>query len=464
MSRTTYVPHAYQTLMTEHTLAHRRGNRYAGMGMGKTVASLTAIDAMNVEEGTELTLVLGPLRVIESTWPRECAKWHHLTEIEFQPITGPREQRLRALKADANVFGVNYENVPWLIREYADRRWPFRRVIADESRRLSNFRIKQGGKRSASLASVAHQEVGMWSNLTGTPAPKGLVDLWGPQWFVDRGASLGRTYTAFVQRWFSKAWDGYGVDPKESAQAQIQDAIRSTTIALDPKDWFDLEEPIVRNIKVDLPPEARRRYREMEKQMFTELTTPSGNRGVEALNAAAKSMKCLQIASGSVWVDTAAKLVSEVHEAKLDALDSLLSEAGGMPLLVVYQWVPSKDALLRRFPKFKFYDGKQSTEDNWNAGRYPGMVIHPQSGGHGLNLQYGSNITVHYDQWWDLETYQQVNERLGPVRQLQSGLNRNSWVYHLLASDTVDEDVLVRRETKREVQDILLDAMKRRQQ
>jgi len=464
VTRIPYTPHPYQDLLTEDIFAHKRGNRFAGMGMGKTVSHLTAIDGMNLTDGTELTLVLAPKRVALSTWPREAAKWSHLTNIEVQPIVGSRAQRLKALRADANVFTVNYDNLPWLIAEFDDKRWPFKRVLADESRRLAGFRIKQGGVRSGALARVAHQEVEVWSNITGTPAPNGLKDLWGQQWFIDRGARLGKSFEAFKLRWYHRGYDGYGIVPADFAQEQIQNEIRDCTIALDPRDWFALEEPIVRNIYVDLPPEARRKYREMERTMFTEIFAHGMPRGIEAVNAAAKTMKCLQIASGTVWADTKAKITATVHEEKLDALESILSEAGGMPLLIAYQWVPSKEEILKRFPAFKFFDTAPETEDAWNAGKIPGLVLHPQSGGHGLNLQFGSNIIVYYDQWWDLEQYDQVLQRIGPVRQLQSGLNRNVWVYHLLARDTTDEDVMVRRESKREVQDILFEAMKRRSQ
>jgi SNF2 family DNA or RNA helicase len=464
MTRAPYTPHPYQDILTEHILEHPRGNRFAGMGMGKTVAHLTAIDAMNVAEGTVPTLVLAPLRVAKSTWPREAQKWDHLRNIEVSPIVGTPAERLRAIRADANVWTINYDNLPWLVNEFADTRWPYRRIIADESTRLKNFRIKGGGVRAAALAQVAHQECDVWSNTTGTPAPNGLKDLWGPQWFVDRGRRLGKTYEAFKMRWFHMSHTGYGVDPTDFAQEQIQNEIKDCTVALDPRDWFDLEEPIKKDVWIDLPLHARAKYRELERMMFTELKELVTQQGriVTALNSAALSMKCLQLASGTAWIDREHNLVSAVHDEKLEALESLLNEAGGMPVMVVYQWVPSKNAILKRFPAARFFDASAQTEDDWNAGRIPLLVIHPQSGGHGLNLQFGGNIICFYDQWWDLEQYDQVLERIGPVRQLQAGLNRNVWVYHLLARDTVDEDVRIRRESKREVQDILLDAMKRR--
>lgn len=459
-----YVPRPYQNLMLEHELAQARTAVFAGMGMGKTSSTLTAIDALNVIEGTVPTLVLAPLRVARSTWPREAAKWDHLTNIAVQPILGDAGARRWALKSDANVYTINYENLPWLIEHFADqKRWPFGRIVADESTKLKSFRLRQGGKRSAALARVAHDSrVTHWINLTGTPAPNGLKDLWGQTWFLDRGVRLGRTYAAFKQRWFQRSYDGFDITPAAFAQEQIQNALRDITLSLDSKDWFTLEDPVVRRIEVELPYVARQRYREMERELFTWLKTKTQEHSVEVFTSAAKSMKLLQLASGTAWVSTDEKVYAPVHDEKLDALESILEEANGMPVMVAYHWVPSRERILARFPAARHFDGSLRTEDDWNAGRIPLLVLHPASGGHGLNLQHGGNIIVHFDQWWDLELYQQVNERIGPVRQIQSGLNRNVWHYLIVARDTVDEEVVARRESKREVQDVLLEAMKRR--
>jgi len=462
--RERYAPHPYQDLIREHVEAQPRTAVFAGMGMGKTSSALTAIDELNVVEGTLPTLVLAPLRVARSTWPREAEKWAHLENIRVQPVTGSVAERRLALKQDANVFATNYENVPWLIEHFADqKRWPFGRIVADESTRLKNFRLKRGGARAAALARAAFDpRVKHWINLTGLPAPNGLKDLWGQMWFLDRGVRLGRTYDAFKMRWFHRGYDGYALQASGFAQQQIQDAIRDITLALDPKDWFDLKDPIVRKIEIDLPGDARRRYREMEREMFTWLKAKMEERSVEVFTSAAKSMKLLQLASGTAWISTAEREWAAVHDEKLDALESVLEEAGGMPVLAVYHWVPSRERILARFPQARPFDADPRTEDEWNAGKIPLMVIHPASGGHGMNLQFGGNIIAHYDQWWDLELYAQVNERLGPVRQVQAGFDRNVWHYMIVARDTVDEDVVFRRDGKRAVNDILFEAMKRR--
>lgn len=200
----TFTPRPYQHLIIDHALQVPRSNVWAGMGMGKTVGTLSSLEALYCSgEETQPTLVLAPLRVAASTWPDEVAKWGHLRNIEMQPIVGTAKERAAALlNSNASVFTTNYDNLVWLVEQLGGR-WPFGTVIADENTRLKSFRLRQGGKRAAALAKVAHKHVHRWVNLTGTPAPNGLIDLWGQAWFVDRGDRLGRTFGAFTSRWFN---------------------------------------------------------------------------------------------------------------------------------------------------------------------------------------------------------------------------------------------------------------------
>jgi SNF2 family DNA or RNA helicase len=276
-------------------------------------------------------------------------------------------------------------------------------------------------------------------------------------WFVDKGTRLGRTYDAFRQRWFQKAFDGYGVEALPFAQEQIQDKLRDVCLSIDAADWFDLEAPIVNNIYVDLPPKARALYRDMEKRMFAEIE----GHEVEAFNAAARTMKCLQLANGAAYVDDVGNW-REVHEEKTQALESIVEEAQGAPVLVAYHFKSDLARLLAAFPKGRALDADPQTLRDWNDGRIPVLFAHPASAGHGLNLQDGGNILVYFGHWWNLEERMQILERIGPTRQLQAGYKRPVFVHNIIARDTVDEDVIARVESKREVQDILLDAMKRR--
>lgn len=454
MSRKPYTPRPYQVRALSHLLDAPRCALWAGMGMGKTVSALTAIKAREVMGESRPTLVLAPLRVARNVWPEEAAKWEHLRGLDVVSVTGSEAERLAALKRQAPVYAMNYDNVPWLVEHFGPS-WPFATVIADEATRLKSFRLRQGGKRAQALARVAHTHVKQWVNLTGTPSPNGLADLWGQSWFLDAGARLGRTFGAFTQRWFRPTQDGFGVAPLPFAREQIQERLRDVCLTLDAKDYFDLKEPIKNTIYVELPSKARQLYRQMEREMFLEI---SGSE-VEAFNAAAKSMKCLQLANGAIYTDEDGAW-QEVHDAKLAALESVVEEAGGAPVLVAYQFKSDLARLMKAFPKGRVLDKDSQTLRDWDAGKIPVLFAHPASAGHGLNLQDGGNILCFFSSWWDLEQHQQIIERIGPVRQAQAGHERPVFIHHIVARGTVDELVLVRLETKRGVQDLLMQAMK----
>lgn len=451
-----FTPRPYQTLITNHILETARCAVWAGMGLGKTTSTLNAIDSLLLCE-SDPVLVLAPLRVARSTWPDEARKWSHLRNLHVMPVVGNEAERRMSLKHDASVYTTNYENLPWLIEHFGER-WPFRTVISDESTKLKGFRTRQGTQRAKSLARVAHCKVNRFIELTGTPSPNGLQDLWGQMWFLDAGVRLGRTFTGFKQRWFRPSFDGFGVTPFDHAQAEIQDKLRDLCITIDARDWFDLKEPIVNNIYVDLPVKARRLYQDMEKQMFMQIDEHE----VEAFNAAARTVKCLQLANGAAYVGEGTAEFKEIHDAKLQALEDIVEESAGMPILVAYNFKSDLARLRAAFPKGRQLDANPQTITDWNAGKIPLLFAHPASAGHGLNLQDGGNILVFFGHDWNLENRLQIIERIGPTRQMQAGHDRPMFIHNIIARDTVDEMVMARVETKREVQDILLDAMKQK--
>lgn len=459
-----YIPRPYGAMAVEHLLKMPRCALWAGMGMGKTVLTLTALDIMymaGVETGP--TLILAPLRVARGTWPSEANKWKHIKHISVSAIIGDEKERKAALRKDRSVYTINYDNIVWLMEHLGDK-WPFKTVIADESTRLKSYRSRQGGLRAAALSKIAHTKVERWINLTGTPSPNGLKDLWGQTWFLDQGMRLGKNFSSFEQRWFAYKNLKDAVSNKTTIQAiimpnaqeEIQDRIKDICLTLDPADWFDLEKPIINNVYVDLPAKALSLYKDMEKRLFAEI---EGHQ-VEAFNAASKTMKCLQLANGAAYVDDKGTW-KETHKAKLEALDSILQEASGMPVLVAYHFKSDLARLLKHFPEGRRLQSEQDMSD-WNEGRIHIAFIHPASAGHGLNLQDGGNIIAFFGHWWNLEEYQQVIERIGPVRQLQAGYKRNVFIYHIVARHTMDEIVMQRRDSKREVQDLLLEAAKRK--
>lgn len=463
--RKKFTPREYQNLMIDFAEDVNRCALWAGMGMGKTSSMLTSVDRRLVQGASYPTLVLAPLLVAKTTWPDEARKWHHLRNIRVVPVVGSEVQRRKALGIDASIYTTNYEQLPWLIEHFGER-WPFRHVIADESTRLKSFRTKQGGKRARALGRIAHTKIKYFTELTGTPSPNGLLDLWGQMWMIDGGQRLGRTFTAYRDRWFRNDYDGTW-KPFEHSEAEIHEALRDVCLTINPKDWFDLKEPIVRNFYVELPVVARARYKEMEKKLFTEIE----GRGVNAANSAVKTQKLLQLANGAVYVDPLvetdedprSKEFKPVHDVKIQALESIIAEASGMPVLVAYHFKSDLKRLLDAFPRgvHLAQQGSSRIMKEWNEGKIPVLFAHPASAGHGLNLQDGGNILVYFGHDWNLEHRQQIFERVGPVRQLQAGHDRPTFIYNIVARDTVDELVMARVETKAAVQELLLAAMSR---
>jgi len=446
--------HPYQREIVAHQCDVARGATFAGMGTGKTSSTLTTIDTLQWE-GFGPALVLAPLRVAQSTWPDEAAKWDQLSHMEIQPIVGDVRARERALRnSNASVFTMNYENLPWL-KEHVGDDWKFPIVVPDEATRLKGFRTRQGASRPRALAKIAHTKVQRWINLTGTPAPNGIADLWGPTWFLDAGERLGRSFSAFTERWFRPDYSGFGVIPLPHARAEIEALLADICLTVQ---GLPVDKPIENVIHVDLPGRARALYQDMENTYFALLRADTE---VEAFNAAARSQKLLQFASGAVYTDDKGAW-SEVHDAKIKALESVVEEAAGMPVLVAYHFRSDLARLQDAFPKARTLDADPRTIREWNAGKIPILLAHPASAGHGLNLQDGGNILAFFSVDWNLEHHDQIIERIGPMRQKQAGHNRPVFIHYILAKDTIDEMVVDRLRTKRDIQAVLLEAMRRR--
>lgn len=441
--------------MMQHIIDHPRCAIFAAPGSGKTGCTLWPLKAIQLlDEGPGL--IIAPRRVAHETWVKEAKKWDGL-DITVRAIKGTASERSRVLKRPSDFYTITYELLPWLVEHLGDA-WPFRTIIADESTRLKGFRLGQGGARTKALGKVAWRpDVVRFIELTGTPSPNGIKDLWGQMWFLDKGERLGKTFDSFSSRWFRPSWDGYGIEPFAHSQKEIEALIADLCLTVDPGDYIPIDKPIERIVEIELPPAARKLYDDMEREMFIEL---AGDLEVEAISAAGRTNKCLQLANGAVYHDADGNW-TEVHSAKLDALESIIEEAAGMPVLVAYQFVSDLARMRERFPKLKTLD--EISVADFVTGHYPILAGHPASMGHGVDgLQDGTHIMVDFSSGWNLEYDQQVIERIGPVRQMQSGHKRPVYRYRLVAVDTVDELVSERREGKATVQQILLDAMNRR--
>ena len=464
----------YQKAMTRHMLRHPRCNVWATMGSGKTGSVMWTLDRLfqtgDLVDGEDRVLILAPLRVASGTWPAEQEKWQ-FPNLRVGDATGPAAHRVATLEEDFNVICLNYECIEWLTGLYGPDDWPFTVIVADESTKLKSYRSKSGGsKRAKALSRVAWGRVKRFINLTGTPSPNGLKDLWGQNWFIDAGERLGTSYAAFTDRWFiteSKGDhnDAKGYRPRRGADGEIHRAMKDISLTVDAAEFFGCEEPVLVPVLVDLPKKARKIYDQMEKELFAELE----NGEVEAANAAARTSKCLQIASGAVYVTNEDGERSteweKIHDAKLDALDSIIDELAGAPLLVAYQYRHDLARIKKRFPfaeDLKKGAAGNKQIDRWNAGKIDVLLVHPASAGHGLNLQDGGCHLAFFSDTWNYEHYAQVVERIGPVRQHQAGHPRPVFIYLIQAKDTLDEVMVARRGDKASVQSVLMDYMKRK--
>lgn len=477
----------YQKLITSHIIRHPRCNIFASMGSGKTGSVMWTINKLfqtgeledwdnNTQTGDRV-LVLAPLRVASGTWPAEQNKWH-FPALRVVDGTGSRQYREDImLNDDANVICCNYDNLEWLVDFWGDS-WPFTVIIADESTKLKSFRGKLkkngagggsgGSKRAKALSRVAHKKVKRFINLTGTPVPNGLKDLWGQCWFLDAGLRLGLSYQAFTDRWFNGTPQGPGRGSmayalRPGADTEIHQKIADISLTVDAAEYFGCDKHITVPVVVPLPAGARKVYDAMEKELFAQLD--SGE--VKAANAAAKTQKCLQIAGGAAYLNDEdgdpTREWEAIHNAKLEALDSIFDELSGAPLLVAYQYRHDCERILKKFPKaIALAKGVKANAqiEAWNRGEIPMLLVHPASAGHGLNLQDGGCHLAFFNMTWNFEHYAQVIERIGPVRQYQAGHPRPVFVYQIQAADTLDQVVQERVEGKADVQDLLLEYCK----
>lgn len=468
-----YNPRSYQAAEEDFIRNNARGLVLAGMGTGKTPATLKAVSDLLLFGEVEHVLILAPKRVALSTWTGEAKKFDNLAHLDIAVAVGEPAVRRAAVARRAEITVCTYDLIEWLIETLGDD-WFFDMIVCDEVSKLRSLRVSlqtsktgkkflagQGGVRAKALAKVAlSKRTKRFIGLTGTPAPNGIQDLWPIVFFVDMGKRLGHSFTAYVDRFFQRlpGGDGYTqIRPLPHAQKQVEDLIRDITFTVEAKDYFDLP-PLIENvIRVELPPKAREHYVAMEKQLFMEI---EGNE-IEAFNAASKTIKCLQISSGAAYTDDQGNWV-EVHDEKLQALESIVEEACGMPILVGYQFKSDIARILKRFKSAQALGSNPKQIDDFNAGKIPMLVVHPASAGHGLSLQHGTNILVYFSTGWSLETDQQLQERCGPTRQAQSGYNRPVYVHRIVGKDTIEEAVVARIKSKASVQDALMEALKER--
>jgi len=424
-----------------------------GMGTGKTVTTLTAVDRLlydYLEDGP--VLVIAPKRVAENTWSKECAKWEHLQHLRVRKIMGTAKQRIEAVHSIfegpfADIYVINRENVVWLV-DLLQNRWPFPIVVIDE---LSSFKSAQA-KRWKALRRVRGR-IRRLIGLTGTPRPNGIEDLWPEIYLLDQGVRLGRTLSAFRTGYLvPEKMNGhivYSYRPKEGAEAAVYERIGDICMSIKKDDVLQLPGQIYEDVELEAPPALMKQYKQFERDKVLECLDEDGE--IVAGSAAALTNKLLQFANGAIY-DMDGQ-VHHLHDVKLDALEELLEEAGGDPVLVLYAYKHDRDRIRERIT-CRDLDTSEDI-DAWNRGEIPVALAHPASIGHGLNLQEGGHIIIWYGLTWSLELYQQANERLN-----RPGQRNVCRVYHLILKGTHDERVLASLKNKDKGQAAAIEALR----
>ena len=443
-----FKPHDYQRYTIQFIIDHSESAIFLGMGMGKTISTLTAInDLIRNRFETQKVLVIAPIRVARDTWPAEIHKWDHLAGLTVSPIIGTAKQREAAANRRADIYTIGRENLPWLVKHHGNR-WPYDMVIIDE---LSSFKNPQA-KRFKALKKVRpkiHRIVG----LTGTPAPNSLLDIWAPFRLIDNGQRLGKYITHYRDQYFTPGRRNgtvvYNWNLRPGADQAIYDNIADITVSMRTTDYLQLPESTHQHITVQLPTKARKHIDTLKRDLVLDLDDDT----IDAANAATLSLKLQQLAGGAIYNEAGDDYIT-IHDEKIQALTELVDQAQGNTLLVCYWFKHERDRILDAIPGARVLDTAKDFHD-WNNGDIPVALIHPASAGHGLNLQAGGHIMVWYTTPWSLELYEQANARLH-----RQGQTDPVSIIHIDTADSIDQTVhqaLTRKDT---TQQALITAVK----
>lgn len=443
------VLHPYQERAAAFLRERKEAALLLDMGLGKTLIALTALqDLRTLGEDVGKVLVIAPLMPAKHTWPAEAAKWDHTKDLRVSLVMGTAKERERAVRASADLYVVNRENVVWLTETFG-RAWPFATVIVDE---LSSFKNRQA-KRFKALRRMRPKIRRIWG-LTGTPAPNGLMDLWAQMNLIDCGERLGRRIGQYRERYFVPgARNGHVVYDwalRPGAETAIYERIADAALSMRAADELRLPGRVDNAVEVRLTEAQMRAYRAFERDQVADF----GDQEVTAASAASLANKLLQWAGGAVYDDEGGW--AEVHGAKIEALRAIVEGAQGQPVLVFYAYRHDLERIKAAIPGAHVLDaGGSGLVRKWNAGRIPVLLAHPLQAGHGLNLQHGGHTIVWFGLTWSLEAYLQANARLDRQGQKDCVI-----VHHLIAKGTADERVMEVLQGKQTLQDAMMDALK----
>ena len=443
-----FVPHEYQQYSIDFIKEHKIAALLLEMGLGKTVTTLTAIkDLMFDDFAVKKVLIIAPLRVTQSTWPSEIEKWDHLKDLSYSVVLGNPKQRIEALYKKADLYLINRENLYWLITK-SDYDFDFDMVVIDELSSFKNYKAK----RFTSLMKVRHK-IDRIVGLTGTPSSNGLMDLFAEFKVLDMGERLEYYISRYRDKYFlpdkRNGMQIYSWKPRENVEQEIYDKISDITISMKSVDFLDMPELVINEVPVSLEMAEKQKYDKFKADLVLQLKDAD----IDAANAAVLSNKLLQMANGAIYDEF--NVSHHIHDQKLDTLEHLIEGANGKPILIAYWFQHDLERIKERF-KVRWIKTATDIEE-WNKGNIPVAVIHPASAGHGLNLQTGGSNLVWFGLTWSLELYQQTNARLW-----RQGQNETVVIHHIIAKDTIDEDVMLALKLKDKTQSSLIDAVKAR--
>lgn len=453
-----FVPHDYQSYCVEFIKSHPVAALFLDMGLGKTVIAYTAVrDLMLDTFEVSRCLVIGPLRVSRDTWPAEAKKWDHLRDLEVSVVVGTAKERLAALNHPAHIYIVNRENVKWLVEYYEKNgmKFPFDMVVIDE---LSSFKNHQS-QRFRWLRKV-RPFVKRFVGLTGTPASNGLMDLWSEIGILDGGQRLGKFIGRYREAYFKPGSLNpatgivFNYVPREGAEEMIYNRISDITISMKALDYLHMPDQVFVDHEVVMDKAERKLY----DMLSHDLIIPLEDSDIDASNAGALTGKLLQMANGAVYDEDGE--AREIHRHKLEMLEDLIEAANGQSVLIAFWFKHDRARIMDHLTAAGYNPIElKSSEDikNWNDGLIPVALIHPASAGHGLNIQQGGHILIWFGLTWSLELYQQTNARLW-----RQGQSQTVTIHHIVAKDTVDEDVLAALSSKDMTQEKLIAAVKAR--
>jgi len=445
--------HEYQKKAVNHQCSHPNTMLWLDMGLGKTAITLTSLVHLLNTKFLKGVVIVAPIRVIRLVWKQEALKWEHTKHLKFSSLTGTRDQRTRALLRPADVYLINYENLGWLaetLQTYfikKDKPIPVDGLVWDEVSKCKN----SSTQRVKSVKKILDHF--KWTTgLTGTPASNGYKDLHGQYLVVDKGVRLGTSKTAFRTRFYKKAGP-YKEVPYDDTEETIKKLVGDITLEMSAADYNPLPDLIVNNIEIDLPLPLRAMYDKMEKEFF--LALDSGTE-IEVFNQASLTNKCLQFSNGAMYPIPGMPLWEPIHDLKLEALEDILDEAQGNPVLCSYAYRSDAERIMK---KFKHLDPINLTEckserslndamSRWKRGDCALMIGHPASMGHGIDgLQDRGHTLVWFGLTWSLDLYEQFNAR---VRRQGQGVPVTC--HRIMTRDTLDQAQALALDEKSELQ------------